>query len=565
MLTIPVWLLELAGTPNPPADVSALATPVVARPTYASVLGVSSAPRTENDSSELPLLTQSIAMNDTAGAALASDVESNGGWTPVTRSDLSASDSESKSTVAKAASEMSIQELDALVRRHEAISENIEFDKKGNVPSTENNTLGTEDRPQSTPGFAPKPHRVTVEEVEDEDDLISFNHVASNMSKPVVGPSQDKGKGADPGNWGDVSVLQNFSATDLEAQREMFKNYEEINRVLSTQITVPVSMPLPHRRPFRMRPKTCAPFTRSCTPAQVPAAMPILSCLALPRFWAHILSGPDAAPVPPHAGRLLWLSSARASRPVHSQFPGLSVSPHRDHTPSYGRMHNPLHVVGNIVKLHNLTTATLYLSAASHLPHTTCAGVRIQCPLATALPTPRLKECYVPRTPLRTTSPPYALAHDARVSAYTSCVLPPTARASSVPPTAIPHVAQLVFADVGHLPAPRVWTVSRAMLWGILLCLFHLSLRAADDLAGGASARTWAQGSQRDVEAHSYAVIADGHKWHNMAKVYATFYASNDATVERSKQQRVPVVLVAKCGNPHEAGEAYDLFYHCKI
>ncbi|KAJ7696111.1 chitin synthase-domain-containing protein [Mycena olivaceomarginata] len=59
-----------------------------------------------------------------------------------------------------------------------------------------------------------------------------------------------------------------------------------------------------------------------------------------------------------------------------------------------------------------------------------------------------------------------------------------------------------------------------------------------------------------DVEAHSYVAIADGHKRHNMAKVYAGFYAYDDATVERSKQQRVPVVLVAKCGNPRKAGEA---------
>jgi len=55
-----------------------------------------------------------------------------------------------------------------------------------------------------------------------------------------------------------------------------------------------------------------------------------------------------------------------------------------------------------------------------------------------------------------------------------------------------------------------------------------------------------------DVEAHSYVAIADGHKRHNMAKVYAGFYDYDDATVEKSKQQRVPVVLVAKTGNPLE-------------
>ncbi|KAJ7075591.1 chitin synthase [Mycena belliarum] len=59
-----------------------------------------------------------------------------------------------------------------------------------------------------------------------------------------------------------------------------------------------------------------------------------------------------------------------------------------------------------------------------------------------------------------------------------------------------------------------------------------------------------------EVEAHSYVAIADGHKRHNMAKVYAGFYAYDDATTERSKQQRVPIVLVAKCGNPLEAGDA---------
>ncbi|KDN41285.1 hypothetical protein RSAG8_07554, partial [Rhizoctonia solani AG-8 WAC10335] len=62
--------------------------------------------------------------------------------------------------------------------------------------------------------------------------------------------------------------------------------------------------------------------------------------------------------------------------------------------------------------------------------------------------------------------------------------------------------------------------------------------------------------SKEEVEPHSYVAIAHGHKRHNMAKVYAGFYKYDSATVERSKQQRVPIVLVAKCGNPLEAGEA---------
>ncbi|CCM02263.1 uncharacterized protein FIBRA_04346 [Fibroporia radiculosa] len=59
-----------------------------------------------------------------------------------------------------------------------------------------------------------------------------------------------------------------------------------------------------------------------------------------------------------------------------------------------------------------------------------------------------------------------------------------------------------------------------------------------------------------EVEAHSYVAIADGHKRHNMAKVYAGFYDYDDATIERSKQQRVPVIVVAKVGNPLEANDA---------
>jgi chitin synthase len=59
-----------------------------------------------------------------------------------------------------------------------------------------------------------------------------------------------------------------------------------------------------------------------------------------------------------------------------------------------------------------------------------------------------------------------------------------------------------------------------------------------------------------DVQAHSYVAIADGHKRHNMAKVYAGFYSYDPETVEPSKQQRVPMVLVAKTGNPLERNDA---------
>jgi chitin synthase len=59
-----------------------------------------------------------------------------------------------------------------------------------------------------------------------------------------------------------------------------------------------------------------------------------------------------------------------------------------------------------------------------------------------------------------------------------------------------------------------------------------------------------------EVQPHSYVAIADGHKRHNMAKVYTGFYDYDSTTVESSKQQRVPIVLVAKVGNPLEAHDA---------
>ncbi|SGZ16977.1 BQ5605_C020g09085 [Microbotryum silenes-dioicae] len=59
----------------------------------------------------------------------------------------------------------------------------------------------------------------------------------------------------------------------------------------------------------------------------------------------------------------------------------------------------------------------------------------------------------------------------------------------------------------------------------------------------------------QEVEPQSYVAIADGHKAHNQAKIFAGFYDYDNNTVEMSKQQRVPIVLVAKIGNPSEAND----------
>lgn len=59
-----------------------------------------------------------------------------------------------------------------------------------------------------------------------------------------------------------------------------------------------------------------------------------------------------------------------------------------------------------------------------------------------------------------------------------------------------------------------------------------------------------------EVEPKSYVAIADGHKRHNMAAVYAGFYSYDNDTVEPPKQQRVPMILISKTGNPDEQHES---------
>lgn len=58
----------------------------------------------------------------------------------------------------------------------------------------------------------------------------------------------------------------------------------------------------------------------------------------------------------------------------------------------------------------------------------------------------------------------------------------------------------------------------------------------------------------QEVEGFSYVAVASGAKRHNMAKIYAGFYdyGANSA-VPLEKQQRVPMMLVSKCGTPDEA------------
>ncbi|KAG0669885.1 Chitin synthase, class 3 [Maudiozyma exigua] len=57
---------------------------------------------------------------------------------------------------------------------------------------------------------------------------------------------------------------------------------------------------------------------------------------------------------------------------------------------------------------------------------------------------------------------------------------------------------------------------------------------------------------KEEVKPHSYVAVASGIKRHNMAKVYAGFYKYDYHTVPIEKQQRVPMIIVVKCGISEE-------------
>ncbi|KAF4171329.1 hypothetical protein CNMCM8694_002905 [Aspergillus lentulus] len=60
-----------------------------------------------------------------------------------------------------------------------------------------------------------------------------------------------------------------------------------------------------------------------------------------------------------------------------------------------------------------------------------------------------------------------------------------------------------------------------------------------------------------EVEAFSYVAVATGSKRHNMAKVYSGFYDYGETSViPPEKQQRVPMMIIVKCGTPAEATQA---------
>lgn len=60
-----------------------------------------------------------------------------------------------------------------------------------------------------------------------------------------------------------------------------------------------------------------------------------------------------------------------------------------------------------------------------------------------------------------------------------------------------------------------------------------------------------------EVQPYSYVAVATGSKRHNMAKVYTGFYDYGDTSIiPTEKQQRVPMMVVVKCGTPPESTQS---------
>ncbi|KAJ1786628.1 Chitin synthase, class 3, partial [Coemansia sp. RSA 2399] len=58
------------------------------------------------------------------------------------------------------------------------------------------------------------------------------------------------------------------------------------------------------------------------------------------------------------------------------------------------------------------------------------------------------------------------------------------------------------------------------------------------------------------VQPYSYVSIAQGAKRHNMAKLYAGYYSPSENSPPNARENRVPMILVVKCGSAAESGEA---------
>ncbi|KAJ7751345.1 hypothetical protein B0H16DRAFT_1840544 [Mycena metata] len=172
------------------------------------------------------------------------------GRTAVTRK-TSRSDGKHKpeleSTVLKA-DEMSLDKLRDLARRHEAFAAQIRAQVQRKVATDSTQSESDDSNPEESVGTSEED--TGSEEELDEPYVHATMHECEGDSEfvapiPTVEPgrsaSHDEGRNFDAGNWGDVSLLENFSESRWNSQKTV-----EHKRV-TTHCEVLVDNPLPHR------------------------------------------------------------------------------------------------------------------------------------------------------------------------------------------------------------------------------------------------------------------------------------------------------------------------------
>ncbi|KAJ7302843.1 hypothetical protein DFH08DRAFT_945523 [Mycena albidolilacea] len=202
------------------------------------------------------------------GPAVVENQQDDGDWIPVTRSTarthrphsalggsiprqntvaVPTAQASTPSTVVRATNEMSREDYEALARRYQAMADDArsaaEISDTRVEQASHSAVLGDSGSlgdSLGNQGNIISGSNVAIATEKQDGSSVELLVPISPISSPIPGPSRAKGKGVDPGNWGNTSFLGNFSEKDFQEQRDAFENYAEINRVLKEEtITTP--------------------------------------------------------------------------------------------------------------------------------------------------------------------------------------------------------------------------------------------------------------------------------------------------------------------------------------
>ncbi|KAJ6521849.1 hypothetical protein B0H19DRAFT_1203452, partial [Mycena capillaripes] len=132
----------------------------------------------------------------------------------------------------------------------------------------------------------------------------------------MPGPSRNKGKGPDPGNWGNISSLDNFSEEELKQQREMLQNGDLVD-------FFPERASTPDLKKSRKRSKSPRP-KKTKARAEVPRRVEVLVPPAAEAPLRRTVSVESLMKVPENSGVFLTASGSDP-HPDRAPQSGLSV------------------------------------------------------------------------------------------------------------------------------------------------------------------------------------------------------------------------------------------------